>query len=208
MVKRRLLFSERPDAIRKTELKPCPFCGSNRVYRHYIMGQNRFTVRCFECSKNMEQEGKRSMEIRPITLRVANDFVRDYHRHNQCVVGCKFAVGLFSGEEIVGVAIAGRPISRHLDDGETIEINRVCTKGERNACSMLYGACCRVAKAMGYKRAITYTLESETGISLKSSNFVCRGRCGGKRWTGKRSAASKAVYPAEYKMRWEKILRK
>ena len=49
MVKRRLVFSERSDAIRKTGLKPCPFCGSNRVCRHYMMGQNRFTVRCLEC---------------------------------------------------------------------------------------------------------------------------------------------------------------
>lgn len=146
------------------------------------------------------------MEIRPITLKTANEFVRNYHRHNQSVVGCKFAVGVFSRDELVGVAIAGRPISRYLDDGVTIEINRVCTKRDRNACSMLYGACCRVAKAMGYKLAITYTLESETGISLKASNFVCRGKCGGKKWTGKRSAGSKAVFPAEYKMRWEKVL--
>tara|TARA_B000000441_G_scaffold95968_1_gene66722 strand:- start:465 stop:806 length:342 start_codon:yes stop_codon:yes gene_type:complete len=74
-------------------------------------------------------------------------------------------------EEIVGVAIVGRPVARGLDDGYTLEVNRCCTTGAKNACSMLYGAAWRAAKAMGYRRLITYVLDSETGTSLKASNW-------------------------------------
>lgn len=103
----------------------------------------------------------------------------------------------------VGVAICGRPVSRHLDDGLTLEINRLCTDGTKNACSILYGACARIAKNMGYKRVITYILKSENGASLKASNFICEGEAGGEVWTGKRSGRDNGV-PKEKKTRWVK----
>lgn len=103
---------------------------------------------------------------------------------------------------MVGVAVCGRPVSRYLDDGLTCEINRLCTDGTRNACSMLYGACCRVAKAMGYNRIITYTLQSENGASLKASNFTCEGLAGGMHWTGARDRGQSI--PKEMKTRWAK----
>lgn len=143
------------------------------------------------------------MEIRPITLKSANNFVNLYHRHHKPVAGCKFAVALYDDEILVGVAICGRPISRILDDGLTLEINRCCTDGTKNACSMLYGACCRVAKAMGYKKVITYTLQSETGVSLKAAGFIDDGIAGAPKWTGKRSGRDNGV-PAERKTRWIK----
>lgn len=102
-----------------------------------------------------------------------------------------------------GVAICGRPVSRYLDDGQTLEINRLCTDGTYNACSILYGACARIAKDMGYKKVITYILESENGASLKASNFVCEGEAGGEVWTGKRSGRDNGV-PKEKKTRWVK----
>lgn len=112
------------------------------------------------------------MEIVPLTFREANQFVTENHRHHPAVRGCKFAIGLENEYgELVGVAICGRPVSRHLDNGRTLEINRLCTDGTRNACSMLYGACCRIGKAMGYKEVITYILETEDGASLRASNF-------------------------------------
>ena len=112
------------------------------------------------------------MKVVPLTLREANQFVTDYHRHHPAVRGCKFAIGLENEfGELVGSAICGRPVARFMDNGTTLEINRLCTDGTRNACSMLYGACCRVAKAMGYKKVITYILETEDGASLKASNF-------------------------------------
>lgn len=92
------------------------------------------------------------LEIVPMTLREANAFVEQNHRHHGATVGHKFSIGLSDGEKIVGVAIVGRPVSRHLDDGWTLEVNRLCTDGTRNACSMLYAAAWRAARAMGYKR--------------------------------------------------------
>lgn len=127
------------------------------------------------------------MEIRPITFREAKLFNAEHHRHHPEIQGCKFCISCWHQEKLVGVAICGRPVSRHLDDNQTCEINRLCTDGTFNACSMLYGAACRVAKAMGYKRVITYTLESEHGASLKASNFLYGGQAGGRYWTGKRS---------------------
>jgi len=145
------------------------------------------------------------MEIKPITFREASGFINENHRHHKATVGHKFSIGLFDGEKLVGVAVCGRPVSRYLDDGETCEINRLCTDGTRNACSMLYGASCRVAKEMGYKKIITYILASENGASLKASGFICEGEAGGTHWTGKRNRGQEI--PNEMKTRWVKVLR-
>lgn len=144
------------------------------------------------------------MNIVPITFREASDFINLYHRHHKATVGHKFSIGLKNDGELVGVAVCGRPVSRHLDDGLTCEINRLCTDGTYNACSMLYGACCRTARAMGYKKIITYILESEPGTSLKASNFKCCGPAGGTHWTGGRDRRQQI--PHEMKTRWEKEL--
>lgn len=120
-----------------------------------------------------------SLEIRPCSLKEANDYVASHHRHNGKTIGHKWSVAVYDGERLCGVSIAGQPIARKLDDGLTIEIRRVCTDGTPNACSMLYGACCRVARAMGYKRVVTYTLVSEPGASLRASGFTDCGEAGG-----------------------------
>lgn len=146
------------------------------------------------------------MNIRPITFRQASDFINKCHRHHKATVGHKFSIGLFDEDQLVGCAVCGRPVSRHLDDGVTCEINRLCTDGTKNACSMLYGACCRIAKEMGYERIITYILESENGASLKASNFVCDGVAGGTHWTGERNKGQNI--PNEMKTRWSKLLNK
>lgn len=138
--------------------------------------------------------------IKPITFKQACAFISQHHRHHKPTIGCKFCIGCFDGEMMVGCAVCGRPVSRHLDDGLTCEINRLCTDGTRNACSVLYGACCRVARAMGYKKVVTYILESESGASLKASNFVCEGKAGGVKWTGARDKGQSI--PHEMKTRW------
>jgi len=97
------------------------------------------------------------MIIIPVTFRRACEFVLALHRHNKPPRGHKFSIGLEKNGTLVGVAMAGRPIARHFDDGLTLEINRTCTDGSRNANSMLYGAVRRAAWGMGYKRIITYT---------------------------------------------------
>lgn len=87
------------------------------------------------------------LEVCPVSLKEANAFVAEHHRHHKPVVGHKFSVGCTDGEKIVGVAIVGRPVSRYLDDGWTLEVNRLCTDGTRNACSILYAAAWRAARA-------------------------------------------------------------
>lgn len=111
------------------------------------------------------------LRVVPTTLTDAKEFVGQHHRHNRPPESGLFAVGLSDGNALVGVAIAGRPVARALQDGFTVEITRVCTVGHKNASSMLYGAILRAAKALGFRRAITYTLQSESGVSLRASGF-------------------------------------
>jgi hypothetical protein len=130
--------------------------------------------------------------LQPISLRAANAFVLEHHRHHRPVPGAKFslAVCLDDGEpvdptrerQIVGVVIVGRPVARLLDDGWTLEVTRLCTDGTRNACSKLYAAASRVARALGYTRLITYTLPAEGGASLRAAGWHLVGLRGGGSW--------------------------
>lgn len=112
------------------------------------------------------------LRLTPMTITRAKEYVAKNHRHNIAPQGALFAVGASNGDELCGVAIVGRPISRMLQDGKTCEVIRLCTDGSSNACSLLYGACARAAKSLGYERIITYTLESEGGASLKASGWM------------------------------------
>lgn len=141
----------------------------------------------------------------PISLADANAFVARNHRHHKPVTGHKFSIGCTENGELVGVAIVGRPVSRYLDNGLTLEVNRLCTTGSKDACSFLYAAAARAAKAMGYRKIITYTLDTEPGTSLRAAGWVCAGIAGGKRWTGQRRPAVD-LYPPQMKLRYEKIL--
>ncbi len=114
----------------------------------------------------------KGMVIRPVSLKFAQEFVRMHHRHNRPPVGHKFSVGLFDGELCVGVAVAGRPVARMLDDGLTLEVTRTCTDGTRNANSMLYGAITRAAAALGYRKCVTYTQHNESGASLRGAGWI------------------------------------
>ncbi len=145
------------------------------------------------------------MRLVPISLKDANAFVNEHHRHHKAVTGHKFSIGCEEDGRLVGVAIMGRPVSRYLDDGLTLEVNRLCTTGAKNACSMLYAAAARAAKAMGYRKIVTYTLDTEPGTSLRAAGWTCAGPAGGKRWTGQRRPAAD-LYPAQMKLRYEKTL--
>jgi|SRR6185437_17150608 len=144
------------------------------------------------------------LEIVPITLKEANEFVLQHHRHHKPTPGCKFCVAVSDGEQIVGVAIVGRPVARTLDDGWTLEVNRTCTTGARNANSMLYGAARRATWALGYKKLITYTLPEEGGASLKASGFRCLGEAGGGTWS-RASRPRVDTHPLQVKLRWEAV---
>lgn len=151
----------------------------------------------------------------PLTLAEARRYVAEHHRHNEPPIGHRFSIGLQRDGELVGVVIAGHPVARKADDGLTVELVRLTTTGDRNACSRLYGAACRAAAAMGYRRAITYTLASEPGSSLRASGFTedgtTEGHDGWKHTAGPRSGDRPTLFdppkmPTGPKVRWVRVL--
>ena len=147
------------------------------------------------------------MKIIPLSLKAANQFVTEHHRHHTAVQGHKFSLGLMLGGSLIGCVIVGRPVSRVLDDGLTLEVTRLCTDGTTNACSKLYGTAAKVAKVMGYKRIITYILVDECGVSLRASGWTLEAdRCGGGEWTCPSRPRAKSKSPTVSKQRWVKQL--
>ena len=146
-----------------------------------------------------------SLAVTPINLDEANAFVEQHHRHHKPVPGAKFCVAVSKDDEVRGVVIVGRPVSRHIDDGWTLEVNRCCTDGTRNACSMLYATAWKAAKAMGYTSLITYTMESEGGASLRGVGWRCVGKATtrvGQGWNV-RSRPRVDTHPLQQKLKWE-----
>ena len=146
-----------------------------------------------------------ALELCPMTLKEANAYVEQHHRHHKPVTGHKFSIGCSDGEKIVGVAIVGRPVSRHLDDGWTLEVNRLCTDGTHNACSFLYGRAARVARELGYRKIITYILDVEDGVSLKAAGWRKEADTKGGTWDCP-SRPRNTTAPTNKKQRWCKIL--
>lgn len=142
------------------------------------------------------------LELVPIELAEANAFVTQLHRHHRPVVGHRFSIGAALDGRVVGVAIVGRPVARHRQDGWTVEVTRLCTDGTRNACSFLYGAAWRAARAMGYRRIGTYILKSEDGTSLKAAGWRIVHEVKGRSWdTPSRPRVDK--HPTQHKLLWE-----
>jgi hypothetical protein len=142
------------------------------------------------------------MQSVPVTFKEVRTFIRRHHRHHPPPVGHKFSLAVADRGRIVGVLTAGRPVARLLDDGRTLEVTRCCTDGTKNACSMLYGAARRVAKAMGYRRLLTYTLLTEPGTSLKASGWTMTGETRGQSWS-RPSRRREDAHPTVVKRRWE-----
>ena len=157
-------------------------------------------------------------ELVPIALRDARRFIAEHHRHNAAPRGWLFGVSLVRDGELRAVGVAGRPTARALQDGLTVEITRVCTVGDRNAASRLYGALCRAAAALGYRRAVTYTLASEAGSSLLAAGFAAdagvpgrahkheTGIAAGPRALDLLQLFDDAKMPLEDKVRWSRTL--
>jgi hypothetical protein len=144
----------------------------------------------------------KKLQIVPISFKDACTFVKNNHRHHKSPQGHKFSIACSDGDKTIGVAIVGRPVARMLDDGITLEVTRLCTDGTKNVCSILYSACWRVAREMGYKKLITYILESETGTSLRAAGWNCIGKAGGGSWSRKeRERIDK--HPLQSKLRFE-----
>jgi hypothetical protein len=144
------------------------------------------------------------LSLQPITFAEACEFVRKHHRHHAPSVGWLFGCAVNDGEKVVGVVMVGRPVARMLQDGYTAEVTRLCTDGTKNAASMLYGAAWRAAKALGYRRLLTYTLETEAGSSLRAAGWKEIGKRGGGSWNvPSRPRVDKA--PTCQKTLWEAV---
>ena len=148
-----------------------------------------------------------ALELMPLSLREANEYIKSFHRHNKPTRGGKYAIGVKDGDKLVGVAITGRPIARMLDDKVTAEVLRVCTADDspKNTCSKIYGACWKASKAMGYRKLITYTLQTESGSSLKGAGYKIVNESKpstGKGWLSRPSREWQPVY-GQMKFRWE-----
>jgi len=146
------------------------------------------------------------MRIVPVTFPVANECVRMWHRHHAPLPGgfAWYCLAAVHDGGIVAAAICGRPTNRNNDDLQTVEVIRLASDGTRNACSALLGACARVAREMGAARIITYTLDSETGSSLRAAGWNLDKAGITSWWThaGSRTPAVKREHMKEGKVRW------
>lgn len=143
------------------------------------------------------------MKIVPCTLKEAHAFTARWHRHHGPSVGALFALACAASDDFVcGVAVIGRPVSRMLQDGFTAEVTRLSTDGTKNACSMLYAASWRAARAMGYRRLITYILAAEPGTSLKAAGWKLVAETKGGPWN-RPSRPRVDLHPLQGKMRYE-----
>ena len=145
-----------------------------------------------------------SLSLSPISLADAKQYIADFHRHHKPPQGHKFSIAVRDADlKICGVVIVGRPVARMLDDGYTAEVTRLCTDGTRTACSILYAAAARASKAMGYRKVITYILESESGASLKASGWKFEKAAGGGTWDRPNIGRSRVDnHPTETKQLW------
>lgn len=142
------------------------------------------------------------LTIVPIEFDEACQFVKQHHRHHQPPVRVKFSIACAADDRICGVAMIGRPVSRHNQDGWTLEIVRLCTDGTQHAASKLAPRAWRIVQAMGYRRLITYILEDETGVSLITAGMRCVGKTTGGSWDRKeRPRVDK--HPTQPKLRFE-----
>lgn len=147
------------------------------------------------------------LEVQPTTMKAANAFIQEHHRHNKAVHGCRFALSAKYQGQIVGVIIVGRPVARLMDNGTTAEVTRCCTLDDapKGTNSFLYGKARRAWLIMGGTRMITYTLQKETGASLRGAGWVPAAKTAKVSWNrpnSGRQRITQAVY-SEPKIRWE-----
>jgi len=144
------------------------------------------------------------LRVVPCTLKRAALLCAVWHRHHAPPRGGLFALAAaIDGGKLVGVAIVGRPVSRHMADGWTAEVTRLATDGSKNACSLLYSAAWRAARALGYRRLVTYTLSTEPGSSLRGSGWRDVARVKAEKWS--RRSRPRADAPALPRVRWEVV---
>jgi hypothetical protein len=146
------------------------------------------------------------LQLVPISIRGANEYVARWHRNHPVVRSALFAVAAqrLGDVDLCGVAIVGRPKARGLQDGRTCEVVRVATDGTANVCSFLYQRARRAAQALGFTRCKTYTLVTEGGSSLRALGLTPEATVRGRTWdTPARRRAEPTDTQLTDKYRWE-----
>lgn len=147
------------------------------------------------------------LKIKPVSFSTAKAFVSEHHRHCPAPAGWRFGAGIFNGSTLIGVVMVGRPVARALDATRIVEVNRLCVRSDLapglswNACSQLYGWASREALKRGFVKVITYTLEEESGVTLKAAGWAIEHTTKAKSWsTPSRLRTDKT--PIVVKNRW------
>lgn len=124
-----------------------------------------------------------TLALRPLSRDDANALVRQWHRHHKPVVGHCFAIGCAFSDRLCGAVIVGRPVAPALQDGFTCEVTRLVTDGTPHAASRLLGAAWRAARAMGYRRMVSYVRADEHGTCYRASGWRPVADVRGEAWT-------------------------
>jgi len=149
-----------------------------------------------------------SLKIVPVELKEANVFISQHHRHHKPVKGHRFSIGVTKENNLVGVAVVGRPVARRTNAKEVLEVTRLCTDGTKNACSALYSAAARVGKELGYLKIQSFILEIEDGASLKASGWFLDGWTPGGQWKHTDGKPRRTDQPTMPKHRYVRVLNK
>ncbi len=150
----------------------------------------------------------------PIPVKRAERFVRQVHRKLPEVAGSLWSVCALRGDDMIGVALVGRPVARLSDASgkvapqPNLEVTRVAVRegdrsdsGNKGACSILYGACAKAARGMGAENLFTFTHASESQVSLNAAGWVNLGFRGGGDWDRDLRPRQEA-FDAEKKVIW------
>ena len=151
--------------------------------------------------------GRGHLRVIPYTLKQANQFIAQHHRHHKPVQGHRFSLACVDSSQLIcGVCVVGRPTARETPQYKVGEVTRMCTDGASNACSILYAAAARVCREMGFEKIQTFILENESGVSLKAAGWVFEQMSNGGNWNRPSRGKRRTDQPMNAKQRWVKHL--
>jgi hypothetical protein len=194
-----------PGSLREIAARLC--CSHTTIRRRKAQGK-RFTLKNPQALAPMVPAvGQVKLSVRPCTLKQANDLVTAWHRHHYPVVSHRFSLRVEDEQgNVHGACIVSRPAARHTDQFNVCEVARLVTDGTQNACSALYGAAAKTARAMGFERIQTFVLESEPGTSLKATGWSFDGITDNRRNRWGTRPGRRRDQPEGTKQRWIKVL--
>ena len=86
------------------------------------------------------------MEIRPLTVEKALEFLDSHDRHYRSEAKPLFAIGIVIEEKICGAVIVG------VAENGDAQLSHIYSAGQSQGYTLLYGAAWRAAKALVYER--------------------------------------------------------